>query len=48
LTPEAIGKVVTVLARTVLPKKVCIAGLTFGCFNITGSSQLEPVWFGKE
>jgi len=48
LSPEALGAAVTALMRVKLPKKARIAGLTVGCFNLTGQSNLSQVMFGEE
>lgn len=48
LTPEAIGAAVQALMSVQLPKKACIAGLTMGCFNIGGQSDLAQVHFDEE
>lgn len=48
LTPDALGAAVTALMRVTLPKRARIAGLTMGCFNIHGQSDLSQVYFVKE
>lgn len=48
LTPDALSAAVNALMRVPLPKKVRIAGLTMGCFNINGQSDLSQIHFGEE
>lgn len=48
LAPEALGAALTALMRVKLPKKARIAGLTMGCFNLCGQSDLSQICFGEE